>query len=217
MGDIQEYLAESASLHSRLCPRQVLGVRMGIYAGRLLGLELPQTDKRLLAIAETDGCFVDGVSVTTGCSVGRRTMRVEDYGKVAATFVDTHTGQSVRIVPRADARSLAEDYAPNEASNWDTMLLGYQMMPDELLFSWRVVALATPIEDIVSRPDVLTNCQVCGEEIINEREVVLEGRVLCRSCAGFSYYTPLAEQADLQARQRISPEPARALGDQTTT
>jgi len=161
MEDIQEYLAKSASLHSQLCPRQVLGVRMGTYAGRLLGLELPQTDKRLLTIAETDGCFVDGVSATTGCSVGRRTLRVEDYGKVAATFVDSHTGESLRIVPRANARRLAAEYA-----------------------------------DIVSSPGVWTNCQVCGEEIINEREVVLEDSVLCRSCAGFSYYTLLPGQID---------------------
>jgi len=196
MEDIQDYLAKSASHHTQLCPRQVLGVRMGIYAGRLLGLDLPQSNKRLITIAETDGCFVDGISVTTGCSVGRRTLRVEDYGKVAAAFSDSHTGQSVRIVPRADARTLANEYAPNEGSNWDAMLLGYQTMPDELLFSWQAVALSTPVEDIVSRPDVLTNCQVCGEEIINEREVVLEDSVLCRSCAGFSYYTLLPGQAD---------------------
>ena len=196
MEDIQDYLAKSASHHTQLCPRQVLGVRMGIYAGRLLGLDLPQSNKRLITIAETDGCFVDGISVTTGCSVGRRTLRVEDYGKVAAAFSDSHTGQSVRIVPRADARTLANEYAPNEGSNWDAMLLGYQTIPDELLFSWQAVALSTPVEDIVSRPDVLTNCQVCGEEIINEREVVLEDGVLCRSCAGFSYYTLLPGQAD---------------------
>jgi len=196
MEDIQEYLAKSASLHSQLCPRQVLGVRMGTYAGRLLGLELPQTDKRLLTIAETDGCFVDGVSATTGCSVGRRTLRVEDYGKVAATFVDSHTGESLRIVPRANARRLAAEYAPNEGSSWHTMLLGYQTMPDELLFSWQAVVLSTPVEDIVSSPGVWTNCQVCGEEIINEREVVLEDSVLCRSCAGFSYYTLLPGQID---------------------
>ncbi len=211
MEDIQEYLAKSASHHSQLCPRQVLGVRMGMYAGRLLGLDLPQSDKRLIAIAETDGCFVDGVGVATGCRVGRRTLRVEDYGKVAATFVDSHTGQSVRIVPRADARTLAEEYAPNEGSNWDTMLLGYQLMPDELLFSWQTVALSTPIEDIISTPDVLAHCQVCGEEIINGREVVLEDSILCRSCAGFSYYTPMAKQSDLQARQHLSPETGRVV------
>src|SRR5512142_1649492 len=104
MSDMLEPLAslleESASLHHHLCPRQVLGVRMGMLAGEILGLDLPQKDKRLLAIAETDGCAVDGISVSTGCWVGRRTLRIEDYGKVAATCVDTATGRAVRIWPQ---------------------------------------------------------------------------------------------------------------------
>ena len=52
------------------------------------------------------------------------------------------------------------------------MLEGYQRIPDELLFSWQSVELLTSIEAIFSKPGVRTACQVCGEEIINEREVV---------------------------------------------
>jgi formylmethanofuran dehydrogenase subunit E len=63
-------LQQSAALHRHLCPRQVLGVRMGLYAAELLGLALPQSDKRLFTIVETDGCFADGVSVATGCTLG---------------------------------------------------------------------------------------------------------------------------------------------------
>ncbi|MBK6646552.1 MAG: TraR/DksA C4-type zinc finger protein [Anaerolineales bacterium] len=29
---------------------------------------------------------------------------------------------------------------------------------------------------------------MCGEEIINKREVLREGTVLCKSCAGESYF-----------------------------
>ena len=86
MTPLTELLKESAALHRHLCPRQVLGVRMGLLAAEVMGLDLPQTDKRLLTIIETDGCAADGISVATGCWVGRRTLRVEDYGKVAATF-----------------------------------------------------------------------------------------------------------------------------------
>ena len=60
MSELQELLDKTAEYHHHLCPRQVLGVRMGMYAGELLGLELPQPRKRLLAIMETDGCGADG-------------------------------------------------------------------------------------------------------------------------------------------------------------
>jgi formylmethanofuran dehydrogenase subunit E len=185
---LNELLEQSAKLHRHLCPRQVLGVRMGILAGEMLGLDLPQSDKHLLTIVETDGCACDGISVATGCWVGRRTLRIEDYGKVAATFVDTLTGRAVRIVPRRDARQLARAYAPAARNKWEAQLLGYQRMPAEELLAVQFVQLKTPIHRIVSRAGVKAICEICGEEIINEREVMHEGSLMCKACAGEAYY-----------------------------
>jgi formylmethanofuran dehydrogenase subunit E len=86
--------------------------RWGGWLLHLLDLDLPQSDKRLLTIVETDGCFTSGLSVATNCWVGRRTMRVEDYGKVAATFVDTATDQAIRIAPSLTARELRRCLRP---------------------------------------------------------------------------------------------------------
>ena len=188
MPTLEELLAASAARHDHLCPRQVLGVRMGLQAGEVLGLDLPQTDKRLLAIVETDGCGSDGIAVSTGCWVGRRTMRIEDFGKLAATFVNTPTGRAIRIAPRPAARELAPTYAPEAATPWEAYLLGYQRMPTVELLSVQEVELNTPIERIVSQPGLRALCQVCGEEIMNEREIVRAGTVLCQSCAGHGYY-----------------------------
>ncbi len=190
MPTLDELLNQSAAMHHHLCPRQVLGVRMGMLAGLKLGLALPQTDKRLLTLVETDGCFADGVSVATGCWVGRRTLRVEDYGKVAATFVDTDTGQTLRIVPRADARKLSQSYAPDARDRWEAQLLGYQRVPADDLFAVQPVQLTASIESIVSRADLRAVCETCGEEIINGREVRHSGKVWCRACLYGAYYTP---------------------------
>ena len=185
----KELLSESVSWHMGVCPRQVLGVRMGMSAGNLLRLELPQNDKRLLTIVETDGCFASGISTATGCWVGRRTLLVKDFGKVAATFVDTITGDCVRLSPRSNIRSIASVYAPDEENRWQTQLVGYQLIPDDLLFSQQVVELWSPISDIISLPGMRTKCQNCGEEIMNQREIHQKGRILCKTCAGFSYYS----------------------------
>ena len=185
---LDELLAVSASHHHRVCPRQVLGVRIGLLAGRVLEIPLPQPEKRLLAIAETDGCFVDGISAATGCYVGRRTLRIEDYGKTAATFIDTLTEQAVRIVPRLNIRELAWDHTSSAHNNWEAQLIGYQYIPDELLLDWQWVKLTVPVQQIIGQAGKRLTCEVCGEEIINQREVVREGSVLCRSCAGDSYF-----------------------------
>lgn len=188
MHTLDELLAESAALHRHLCPRQVLGVQMGRLAAELLSLDLPQRDKRLLTIVETDGCFTSGLSVATNCWVGRRTLRVEDYGKVAATFVDTETQTTIRIAPSPTARERAAAFAPDARNRWEAMLLGYQRMAPAELFVWQPVILTTPIAAIVSRAGQRAACDRCGEEILNEREVVIGAQTLCRHCAYGGYY-----------------------------
>jgi len=195
MPTLDELVQASAARHRLLCPRQVLGVRIGMLAGRVLSLNLPQTDKRLLAIVETDGCATDGVAVATNCWVGRRTMPIEDYGKVAATFVDTHTRHTVRIAPRPEARQLARALAPKAGNEWEAQLWGYQRMPAEVLLSIQTVQLHASIEQLISRAGQRTICETCGEEIMNEREVLREGTVLCKCCAGQSYYRIVTESA----------------------
>ncbi|CAG0993565.1 formylmethanofuran dehydrogenase subunit E [Anaerolineae bacterium] len=186
---LKEILEQSAAMHHHLCPRQVLGARLGLLAGVELGLSLPQSDKRLLTIIETDGCLADGVAVATGCTVGHRTLRVEDYGKVAATCIDTQAGRALRLAPRRVARQAAGLYAPEARNKWEAQLLGYQRMPDDELFSVQAVQLTTPVAQIVSRPGRKAICDVCGEEIINERETLRGSTVLCHACAGNAYYT----------------------------
>ena len=196
MTHLASYLEQSAALHKHLCPRQVLGARIGMYAAELLDLELPQTNKRLIAFVETDGCFADGISVTTGCWLGRRTLRLIDYGKVAATFVDTRTARAIRIWPDPLARSRATEYASAERGRWHMYLAAYQVMPTAELLRAEAVDLRLDLAAIVSRPGVRVRCAICDEEVINEREVVVEGEILCRSCAGEHYYRR-ADQADL--------------------
>ncbi|MEW5829018.1 MAG: FmdE family protein [Chloroflexota bacterium] len=188
---LAEILEESSSRHKHLCPRQVLGARMGLYAAELLSLDLPHKGKGLLVIAETDGCAVDGLIAATGCHVGGRTLRIRDFGKVAATFVVTCSESAIRLVPRPETRSLAWSYAPEARNRWEAMLLGYQVIPASLLFHVQTVRLTTPLAEIVSKPGRKAECDLCREEIINGREVIRGSSTLCASCAGESYYEVL--------------------------
>ncbi len=198
-----ELLQISADLHKHLCPRQVLGVRMGMAAGRWLGLALPQTNKRLLTIVETDGCGADGIAVATGCWVGRRTLRVIDFGKMAATFIDTRSGTAVRITANSAARELAKYAAPDAKNRWEAYLLGYRRMTDEELLNIQPVALEISVEQLISRPGVRVACAQCGEEIINEREVMVGNEPWCKACAGERYYRPLAQSVFAPAAEDL--------------
>lgn len=189
--NLSDLLEKSSRHHSHLCPRQILGVRLGLAGMKALGFDSPPPKKRLLVIVETDGCFADGVTAATDCTVGHRTLRVEDFGKTAATFVDTLTGRAVRLAPALDVRQKAYAYAPDEPRHYFAQMQAYKIMPDDEMFTLAEVTLKTPVETIVSRPGVRVNCDVCGEEIMNEREIKRDGLTLCRACAGGAYYSLL--------------------------
>ena len=185
---LEELLDLSSATHHNVCPRQVLGARMGMCAAEVLGLDLPQKNKRLFAFMETDGCTLDGVGAATGCWVGRRTMRVLDFGKIAVTFVDTHTDRAIRVSPHPDVRAAVPVYASQVEDRWQAYLEAYQIMPREKLLVVEPVKLLVSMREIISQEGIKAVCECCGEEIFNEREVHVDGQTLCRACAGQSYY-----------------------------
>jgi formylmethanofuran dehydrogenase subunit E len=204
MNDLKQILAISAARHTHLCPRQVLGARIGLAGAAALGLDIPRKDKRLLVILETDGCFADGLEAATGCTVGHRTLRIDDYGKIAATFVDIETGQALRITPQVDVRQRACEFAKGESRHYFAQLRAYQLMPDEQLLIIQKVCLSVPVEKIVSRAGIRVNCEKCGEEIINEREIGLNGHIFCHTCVFGGYYKLEMPQIYTSVLQGIS-------------
>lgn len=186
--NLDEILEKSMQDHDHLCPRQILGARIGMAGMKALNFTEPPKKKELLIISETDGCFVDGVIAATGCTVGHRTLRVEDYGKVAVTFVDAKSEKAIRVAPTQNIREQAILYASEEPRHYFAQMQAYQSMPDDLLFTFMEVKLITSIQEIISHPGMRVNCDVCGEEIMNEREIKQHGYVLCRACAKPSYY-----------------------------
>ena len=142
-------------------------MRTGLLAAELFKLDLPQSDKRLFTFVETDGCYADGLSVATGFWLGRRTLRLVDYGKVASTLVDTYTAKAFRITPHPAARDRAFLWLQVPRDRWHARLDAYRTMPAGDLLSVQPVRLTVSLENIVSRPGLRVVCAVCGEEVMN--------------------------------------------------
>jgi formylmethanofuran dehydrogenase subunit E len=198
---LTEMLERSASRHDHLCPRQVLGVRMGLAGLEALGLESPVSTSAGLVIVESDGCFVDGLEIATGATVGHRTLAVRDLGKIAATFASIRTGRALRLAPCLDVRERASLYASGAGDRYSAQLEGYQRMPAVELFHVQEVSLDPPLASLLSRPEARAICKSCGEEIINDREVIVGDLTICKSCAGRTYYQPTG------ASTQVSPLP----------
>lgn len=187
-------LDQAVAFHGHLCAGQIIGVRLAMLGLRELGLTDPKAEdrKRLVVLVEIDRCATDAIMTVTGCRVGRRTMKILDYGKMAATFVDLATGRAVRIVSSAAARARAAALYPDLDHN-AAQIKAYPELDDGELFVVQDVTVSLPPEDLPGRPLGQVMCAVCGEMVLDCREVRADDRRLCRSCAAKEdYYTPLA-------------------------
>jgi formylmethanofuran dehydrogenase subunit E len=189
MKTLEEYIALAAEKHGHMCPGQVLGIRMAMLGLKALAIDDPaQHRKRLVTFVEIDRCATDAVSLVTGCRLGKRSLKFLDYGKVAATFLDLESHRAVRVVARDDARQKAQAMFPELADPHQAQLQAYKVMDEEELFTLQPVRVKLPPEDLPGRPRSRVTCEGCGEGVNDGRERRVDGRILCRSCAGESYY-----------------------------
>jgi formylmethanofuran dehydrogenase subunit E len=188
--DFESLLAESVKVHGHLCPGQVLGVRMSMLGLREIGIADPKGKdrKNVIVFVEMDRCATDAVQSVTGCSLGHRTMKFMDYGKMAATFLNLTSGRAVRVLALEGSRKKAKEYLPHVENKYAAQLEAYKFMPEEDLFEVREVNVKLNPEDMPGKPLSRMQCSSCGEHVQDAREVHQDGRVLCIPCAKGGYY-----------------------------
>ncbi len=188
--DFDLLLKESVRIHGHICPGQVLGVRMAMKGLEQVGINDPRGEdrKKLYLFVEIDRCATDALQSVTGCSLGKRSMRFVDYGKMAATFFNLSTDRAVRVFAREEAREKAKDYFPEIKDKYQCQLEAYKVMSDEELFLINNVTISIAPEDMPGRPHGRVRCTICDEYVQDKREVLTSGKVLCRACANGRYY-----------------------------
>lgn len=187
----ESLLDESVRIHGHLCPGQVLGVRMSMLGLREIGIDEPKGKdrKNLIVFVEMDRCATDAIQSVTGCSLGHRTMKFMDYGKMAATFVNLKTGRAIRIIAREDAREKAKELFIDVENKYQAQLEAYRIMSDRDLFDVMDVEVEIKPEDIPGRPVSRVRCGRCGEYVQDMRETYKDGIVMCKPCALGGYYS----------------------------
>ena len=191
---LDELLEECKRLHGHLCAGQLLGVRLALLGCRLTGLNDPRgTDrKKLIVWVEIDRCMADAVGAVTGTRLGKRSLKFFDYGKVAATFLNTETKEAVRIVALDESRELADKLYPEIESRKERQFRAYREAEDSELFKFEQVCVEYGEMDEPGRPRKRVACTQCGEGINDGREIRgTIGEVLCRPCAVGGYYRPI--------------------------
>lgn len=190
---LEYMLVKAADFHGHLCPGTVIGTRMALAGMREIEITDPKGSQKkdFMVYIETDRCPVDAISVVTGARISRRNLKFLDWGKVAATFVNLKTGKAVRITCPDSTKGLADNYVDEEYGNDKDgrnakEVAAYKVMPEKELFLIRKVKVEGPL---FTKEKYKVKCEGCGETVNDHKEVIVNGKVMCRSCGeGKNYY-----------------------------
>lgn len=219
MESVDTLLREAEVAHGHLCAGQILGVRMAMLGCRMLGIDDPRglvtraDRKRLVTFVEIDRCATDAIAVVTGCRLGKRALKFRDWGKMAASFLDLGRradpalgleaivgGRAVRVAALESSKQRAREMYPQIENKNAQQMLAYRELPDEELFATEWVTIPLHAREMPGYKSARIACDVCGEGINYDREIVREEdggvmRTLCQSCAfpEASYYQVLPD------------------------
>ncbi len=198
MEDLEELLRDAEKAHGHLCAGQILGVRMAMLGCARLGVAEPRgaDRKRLVTFVEIDRCATDAIGVVTGCRLGKRALKLRDWGKMAATFVDLASGRALRIAAKESSKQRARELFPEIENKNHQQMRAYREMPDAELFAEQWVQVPLDAREFPGYKGERIVCAECGEGISYERWVERDGRKLCHGCAapGERYYQPADPQ-----------------------
>lgn len=195
MKSFEDLLEEATQIHGHVCAGQVIGVRMCMLALAYLQIEDPKGSdrKKIYVFVEIDRCATDAIQTVTGCSLGKRSMKWVDHGVMAATFVNLESNKAVRVTALEESRELSKKYCSDIIDKYARQLEAYKIMPEKELFRVEAVAVDIPTENLPGRPLKRVKCENCSDWVQDKRDVQVEGKVLCRSCAHGRYYSLLDE------------------------
>lgn len=104
---IRELYEKAGELHGHYCPGLAIGVRAAAEALDILNPE--KKGKNLYCIAESRACYLDGIQVVFGTTVGNGRLEVRDSNVAAFNFYDRESGRSVRLAAVDTPEGMSRD------------------------------------------------------------------------------------------------------------
>ena len=102
-----------------------------------------------------------------------------------------HSYRAIRVAARESSKQRARELHPEIENKNQQQMLAYREMPDDDLFTTEWVKVELLPEEFPGYKADRIVCAQCGEGINFHREVIHDRKILCRSCAGESYYSVL--------------------------
>ena len=132
--------------------------------------------------------MTDAVQAVTGRSMGHRNLKYVDYGKFAAVLYDSSSGRAVRVSPRLGRKDDTGD-----------IIEIWKNAPEDELVRVEEVEVSVKEDDMPGRPKTRIPCNKCGEIIMDNRGITVDGKLLCRACVEGAYYRVVTKEKGKEA------------------
>ena len=177
-------LAKAVEYHGHLCLGQILGVHMAENGLKAIGTTDP---KKIVIYVEIDRCISDTIHILTGTRLVRRNMKLVNYGKMAATFINTETWVAFRVWVSGKINEIAVNINTGNHEDKKHLENLLELQSEELISIQQVIVNITN-EDMPGKPLRTVFCIKCKEKVFDGKEIESVDGPLCRACSDKPYY-----------------------------
>jgi formylmethanofuran dehydrogenase subunit E len=118
----EELLKRVVEFHGHLGPFLVLGTKAGLLANSLLGKDCFKTTAIVVTKpSPPTSCFVDGVQFVTGCTMGKRNIKLRKGKNISVVFLKE--GRRVRLRVKDEVLDSVNKIASEAESNKESARL----------------------------------------------------------------------------------------------
>ena len=182
-------LQQAVDYHGHLCLGQVLGVHLAEKGMDVIGTNNP---KNMIVFVENDRCIADAIQILTGTRLGRRSMKLVNYGKMAATFINTDTGDAYRVWVNGKINEMIGKISTNRLEKERQYERVLQLRSEDVV-SVQKVRVNIPPEELPGKPKRTVRCIRCGEKVMDSKDLFTENGPVCLACAEGPYYSLIKE------------------------
>lgn len=215
-GNLRDLLIKAAELHGHFCVGLALGVKASLIALEKLGIEIPLRDvsehirHELIAIVDNNLCFIDGVQMIIGSTLGNNSLIFRDAGKLSLILIDKRTKRAIRI---SLTKNISTPTLNNPKFNeyFKRAMIRKEKLSNEELEEFRSLMDKASLEvlnatwegnykieelnvenlnEIEKRdsPTMWVNCKYCGTLVMESKAYIRNGEHYCADCAGEESY-----------------------------
>lgn len=131
---MEQILRKIKEFHGHLGPYAAIGYRMGAAANRVMGEDALKKKAIVFCGTKTPlSCMIDGVQLSSGCTMGKGNIAVEELGEPRAVFSlkDGTNGIEVRL--REEVDLMIKEKMTSWDSGEELAIQIFSMTDDELL------------------------------------------------------------------------------------